>query len=58
VQKVNCKRCIYYFVTWEASAPHGCKAFGFKTKNIPSIEVKKSSGVVCGMYKEKKPLSS
>ena len=57
MQKVNCKKCIYYFVTWEAASPHGCKAFGFKSRIIPSIEVKKSSGQECGMYKEKKPPS-
>jgi len=56
MKKINCKRCKYYYVTWEAVHPHGCKAFGFKSKMIPSQEVRNSSGKDCGLYKEKKPL--
>jgi len=52
-KKINCKRCIYYYVTWEPSAPHGCKAFGFKTKLTPSVAVKNSSGAECGLYQVK-----
>ncbi|NPE21327.1 uracil-DNA glycosylase [Fusibacter sp. A1] len=50
---VNCKRCAYYFVTWEPQRPHGCRYFGFKSMQIPSIVVKRSSGNECGAYKAK-----
>jgi hypothetical protein len=53
LEKVNCKRCIYYYVTWQAATPHGCKAFGFVSKMIPSQQVRKDSGSICGMYQEK-----
>ncbi|MDH5464792.1 MAG: uracil-DNA glycosylase [Thiovulaceae bacterium] len=55
MQKVNCISCIYYYVTWEAKQPHGCKAYGFKSKMRPSIAVKRSSGVECQLYITKKP---
>jgi len=50
LKQINCKRCVYYYVTWQAQQPHGCKAFGFKSKLIPSQQVLKDSGKVCGMY--------
>ena len=53
MKRINCRRCEYYFVTWEAKKPHGCKAYGFKSPQIPSIVVFKSSGIECSMYKEK-----
>ncbi len=52
-QRVNCRRCIYYYVTWEANQPHGCKAYGFKAKQIPSMVVKRESGMDCAMFQEK-----
>ena len=48
--RVNCKRCIYYYVTWAPRSPHGCKMFGFKSLAIPSIEVRKNSGKVCEAF--------
>ena len=49
-QKNKCQKCIYYFVTWEASVPHGCKAYGFKSRIIPSITVKRTSGEECKFF--------
>ncbi|PIP10129.1 MAG: uracil-DNA glycosylase [Sulfurimonas sp. CG08_land_8_20_14_0_20_36_33] len=53
MKKINCRRCEYYFVTWEASQPHGCRAYGFKAPQIPSIVVRQSSGTDCSLFKEK-----
>ncbi len=55
MKRINCRRCIYYFVTWEASKPHGCKSYGFKSPQIPSLVVFQSSGIDCHMFKEKSP---
>ncbi|HBM36259.1 MULTISPECIES: uracil-DNA glycosylase [unclassified Sulfuricurvum] len=57
MQKINCHRCIYYFVTWEAHQPHGCKAYGFKAKMIPSMVVQNSSGAPCSYFTPKTPVS-
>lgn len=49
-RKIVCQKCVYYFVTWEAGKPHGCKAYGFKSQLIPSIAVKRSSGDECNFF--------
>ncbi|MFA7353013.1 MAG: uracil-DNA glycosylase [Sulfurimonadaceae bacterium] len=53
MKRINCRKCEYYFVTWEAARPHGCRAYGFKSQQIPSIVVFQSSGSDCTMFKEK-----
>ncbi|WP_345980563.1 uracil-DNA glycosylase [Sulfurimonas sp. HSL3-2] len=50
MQRINCRRCAYYYVTWNAAQPHGCKAYGFKSKMIPSLVVKQSSGADCSFF--------
>jgi len=52
-KEIICQKCIHYFVTWEPSQPHGCRAYGFKSKQIPSVVVKESSGMKCNFYKLK-----
>ncbi|AXI01061.1 uracil-DNA glycosylase [Sporosarcina sp. PTS2304] len=51
---VNCFECIYFFTTWEPQNPRGCKAYGFKTKMLPSVVVKQSSGMECMKFEPKK----
>ncbi|MEJ2373223.1 MAG: uracil-DNA glycosylase [Sulfurimonas sp.] len=53
MKRINCRKCKYYFVTWEASQPHGCKAYGFKSKQLPSQVVFSSSGRECSLFQEK-----
>lgn len=52
-QRIICQKCNYYFVTWEQNKPHGCKAYGFKSFNIPSVVVKNSSGESCKLFSPK-----
>lgn len=52
--KIVCQKCIYYFVTWEAVKPHGCKAYAFKSQQLPSTVVKSSSGDDCKLFSPKK----
>ena len=53
MERIYCQKCIYYYVTWDQAKPHGCKAYGFKSKFIPSIAVKNSSGSECNFFKSK-----
>jgi hypothetical protein len=55
MRRVNCRRCVYFFVTWEKGKPYGCKAYGFKAHIIPSLVVFQSSGVPCTMFRLKQP---
>ncbi|QPC47769.1 uracil-DNA glycosylase [Mangrovibacillus cuniculi] len=50
----NCFQCQYFYVTWDKHHPRGCKAYGFKTKEMPSMTVKKASGQECLKFLEKK----
>jgi len=53
MKRINCRKCKYYFVTWEPKQPHGCKAYGFKSSAIPSMTVFKSSGMECNAFVDK-----
>ena len=52
-EKVNCYKCKYYYVTWDAAFPKGCKFYEFKSLNLPSILVKQSTGLNCASFKTK-----
>ncbi len=52
-KRVVCQKCVHYYVTWEQKRPHGCNAYGFKSKMIPSIVVKNSSGQQCKLFELK-----
>lgn len=47
MKRVNCLGCKHYYVTWDEKFPKGCRAFGFKTNQLPSLEVFRSSGSPC-----------
>jgi len=53
MKNVNCKNCKYFFITWDKNFPYGCKALAFKSKQIPSFEVKQSSGFECLKFSPK-----
>jgi len=50
---IDCKKCKYYYITWDYKFPRGCKALGFKTKKIPSVEVRIASGYECLKFEYK-----
>ena len=54
MKRINCRKCVHYFVTWQAGNPHGCKAYGFKSAQLPSLVVFQSSGIECSMFEIKK----
>lgn len=52
-KRINCVRCVYYYVTWDPKSPKGCKYFGFKSKLLPSQVVFNNSGSPCEAFKQK-----
>ena len=46
----DCLRCQNYFVTYEATWPHGCRVFEFKSKTLPAHVVRRSSGEACAAF--------
>ena len=49
----NCHQCGYFHTTWDRKFPNGCHKFGFKTKQLPSLEVLATTGRQCPFWIEK-----
>jgi hypothetical protein len=52
-QKIDCRKCCYFFITWEKPTPYGCKAHGFKSAQIPSFVVFANSGRQCLLFSQR-----
>ncbi|MDB4235067.1 uracil-DNA glycosylase [bacterium] len=50
---IPCGLCLNYFVTFDVKRPHGCKKFGFKSTQSPSLEVFSATGMNCALYKRR-----
>ncbi|MDR1167193.1 MAG: uracil-DNA glycosylase [Deltaproteobacteria bacterium] len=50
----SCRACAHYYITWEPSHPHGCRALSFKSQYLPSVEVRRNSGSECRYFDPKK----
>ena len=46
----DCRRCKHFAVSWDPSAPYLCKGFGFKSRNLPSLEVLQADGHPCRLF--------
>ena len=53
LQRPDCHRCRSYYVTWDAAHPYGCRAFGIKSRALPSIAVERESGAPCHGFEPK-----
>lgn len=51
--RAACINCDSYFVTWSRSRPHGCRAFGFKSAQLPSRVVMDASDEDCLKFRLK-----
>ncbi|RED66248.1 uracil-DNA glycosylase [Cohnella lupini] len=51
--RIDCMKCRHFYVTWDPRNPKGCKAFGFKTSQMPSLAVFSSSGKPCLNFEPK-----
>lgn len=46
----NCHHCQYFHVSWDSRFPKGCRKFGFKGRQLPSIEVLVTTGRHCCFF--------
>ena len=49
----NCRNCRYFYITWDAKKPYGCRAMQFKSSVLPTIEVLEADGAVCISFRKK-----
>jgi hypothetical protein len=57
-KKINCFECRHFFITHEPARPYGCQAMGFKSRELPSSAVLRSSGEPCLLHVPKGRLES
>jgi hypothetical protein len=55
---IICRKCKFYFITWEPHQPHGCKAMNFKSRRPPHLVVRQTSGAECLHYVPKDDLDN
>ncbi len=46
----NCYDCEYFKISWDARFPKSCAKFGFKGKQLPSIDVLATTGQQCCFF--------
>jgi len=46
----SCTWCRWFAVTWDAAFPHSCSLFGIKCRELPSLEVYRSTGTHCPAF--------
>ncbi|HSR11850.1 MAG TPA: hypothetical protein VLS90_10435, partial [Thermodesulfobacteriota bacterium] len=56
--KPDCFRCRHFFVTWDRNFPRGCRALGFKSREMPHLKVEEASGMGCLKFERKETLPS
>ena len=53
--KPNCHKCKFFYITYDKYTPYGCKQYGIKAAQIPSMVVKKANnGQECIGFEAKK----
>lgn len=57
-QQVNCFKCQFFYTTWDQRFPRGCRAYGFKTRQLPADYVRQASGQICMKFEEKNRAST
>ena len=51
--QASCRKCKFFYITWDKSFPYGCKAMGFKSKSLPGMITRQVSHSDCLSYEEK-----
>lgn len=54
MEKANCSQCRHFYVTWDPKTPNGCRRFGIKCKDKPSVIVAQAGLGECQGFEAKK----
>jgi len=49
-EPIKCGQCRHIAVSWDPRMPYSCLLMGFKSKNLPAIDVLRSDGRPCMGY--------
>jgi hypothetical protein len=53
LRSIGCNSCKYFYITWNKKHPYGCRAMGFISAKLPSIEVLTIEGRDCLSFEDK-----
>lgn len=54
----DCRLCRHFHVTWEPQLPYGCRAMGFRSAVLPSLEVRLADGEACLAFAPRPPATA
>ena len=54
VDEPRCTKCAHYFITYNVRFPYGCRAMGFKSRQLPQQEIFRLTGMACQTF-ERRP---
>lgn len=52
---VNCWQCHHFATSWDPALPYSCKLLGFKSRNLPCMQVLQLDGRPCQGFEPKRP---
>ncbi len=56
--EMNCKKCQFFYITWDKNFPYGCKQYEIKSKTTPDVQVLVNTGIACLGYQPKISLNT
>lgn len=54
-QRIDCRQCSHFHITWDERFPYGCRAMGFKSKVAPCLDVFAATRQPCLSFTPKEP---
>jgi len=54
----NCWQCRHFASSWDPKLPYLCRFMGFKSRNLPSMDVLRMDGTACMGFSAKTAASS
>ena len=52
-ERPHCQQCQHFGVSWEPRMPYLCRLFGFKSRQLPCLEVLRNDGCLCRGFLKK-----
>ncbi len=52
----DCWKCQHFSVSWDPKLPYLCRLMGFKSRNLPAIEIIRADGKPCQGFAAKAPM--
>lgn len=50
---ISCWECAHFSISWDKARRYQCNKLGFKSRNLPSIEVLQTDGRQCLSFSQK-----